>query len=215
MGASDQLPDMHTRASGEHPVAAPTLIEDLPIGSMVGEYRVESQIGEGGMGRVYAAIHPIIGKRVAVKVLRRGRSEDDDAAGRFVQEARLVNQINHPNHEGTLDIVVRSSTGVTSYLAPTWLTPTPTAMPTGLRLAVADLDGDNIPDAIAESSNMLVVLRGNGDGTFTIQTTLTAGGSIVDVGIGDFNGDGHPDLAAAVMTSAGAELDVWLAQCAM
>ena len=35
---------------------------------MLGDYRVEAQIGEGGMGVVYAAVNPLIGKRAAVKV---------------------------------------------------------------------------------------------------------------------------------------------------
>ena len=42
---------------------------DLPEGMEVGEYRVLKKIGEGGMGAVYSAIQPVIGKRVAIKVL--------------------------------------------------------------------------------------------------------------------------------------------------
>src|SRR5262245_48325135 len=49
------------------------------------------------MGRVYAAIHPVIGKRAAVKVLRPELSKNREAVERFIQEARAVNQIGHPN----------------------------------------------------------------------------------------------------------------------
>jgi serine/threonine-protein kinase len=70
---------------------------DLEPGTMVGEYRIEGELGRGGMGRVYAAIHPVIGKRAAVKVLHPALSVEQEAVDRFVQEARAVNQIGHPN----------------------------------------------------------------------------------------------------------------------
>jgi eukaryotic-like serine/threonine-protein kinase len=66
-------------------------------GMMVGEYQVEGLLGEGGMGRVYAAVHPLIAKRAAIKVLRPELSNDPVAVERFVREARSVNQIGHPN----------------------------------------------------------------------------------------------------------------------
>jgi eukaryotic-like serine/threonine-protein kinase len=70
-----------------------TLVEGVALG----EYRIESKIGEGGMGTVYAAIHPVIGKRVAVKVLKRAFCEELRTVERFVDEARAVNRIQHPN----------------------------------------------------------------------------------------------------------------------
>ena len=70
---------------------------DLPVGAMVGEYRVEKRIGSGGMGIVFAAAHPVIGKRVAIKVLRADVCDDAVAVQRFIDEARVVNQIEHPN----------------------------------------------------------------------------------------------------------------------
>ena len=69
----------------------------LVPGMMVGEYRVESKLGEGGMGAVYGAIHPLIGKRAAIKVLKRELCSNPEAVERFVLEARSVNQIGHPN----------------------------------------------------------------------------------------------------------------------
>ncbi len=70
---------------------------DLPEGSIVGEYRIERKLKHGGMGTVYEAVHQMINKRAAVKVLKRELCENDEALHRFVQEARAVNQINHPN----------------------------------------------------------------------------------------------------------------------
>jgi serine/threonine-protein kinase len=63
----------------------------------IGEYRVESKLGEGGMASVYAAIQPTIRKRVAIKVISRVLSSNAIIVERFVQEARAVNIIRHPN----------------------------------------------------------------------------------------------------------------------
>src|SRR5262245_59558707 len=70
---------------------------DLPEGMEVGEYRVLRKIGEGGMGSVYAAIQPVIGKRVAIKVLAQHIAKNPELVRRFVDEARAVNKIGHPN----------------------------------------------------------------------------------------------------------------------
>jgi serine/threonine-protein kinase len=71
--------------------------QDLLPGQDVGEYRVESVLGQGGFGTVYAAVHPLIGKRAAIKVLARKYSADPAVVSRFVAEARAVNQIRHRN----------------------------------------------------------------------------------------------------------------------
>ncbi|MGE0549068.1 MAG: protein kinase [Kofleriaceae bacterium] len=70
---------------------------EIGPGSMVGEYQIEGMLGEGGMGRVYSATHPVIAKRAAVKVLHPELSMHREAVERFIQEARSVNQIGHPN----------------------------------------------------------------------------------------------------------------------
>ena len=67
------------------------------LGVDVGGYVIEAEIGRGGMGVVYSASHPVIGKRAAIKVLGREASNNPAAVERFVQEARAVNQIGHPN----------------------------------------------------------------------------------------------------------------------
>jgi len=70
---------------------------ELEAGTDVGEYRVEAKIGEGAMGVVYAAVHPVISKRVAVKVLKQSLCDDRGAIERFIDEARVVNEIGNPN----------------------------------------------------------------------------------------------------------------------
>jgi serine/threonine-protein kinase len=71
--------------------------EDLPAGSQAGEYVIERKLGEGGMGAVYGARHPVIGKRAAVKVIKRELSASTEGVDRFVREAQAVNTIGHPN----------------------------------------------------------------------------------------------------------------------
>ena len=62
-------------------------------GWMAGEYRLGRKLGEGGFGTVYEAVHPLLKRRAAVKVLHRIAGSDSDAVLRFVAEARAVNQI--------------------------------------------------------------------------------------------------------------------------
>jgi len=70
---------------------------DLLPGEMVGEYRVERVLGKGSFGVVYRAVHPVIGKTAAVKLLKREFSADPIMVSRFIAEARAVNQIRHRN----------------------------------------------------------------------------------------------------------------------
>jgi len=60
-------------------------------------YKIESKLGSGGMGDVYAARHVIIDKPVAVKILRQEYSNDPRQAERFIREARAASRIGHPN----------------------------------------------------------------------------------------------------------------------
>jgi eukaryotic-like serine/threonine-protein kinase len=66
---------------------------DLMPGQQVGEYVIETKLGEGGFGTVFKAGHPLIGKLVAIKVLNRQYSAQPEMVSRFVAEARAVNQI--------------------------------------------------------------------------------------------------------------------------
>jgi serine/threonine-protein kinase len=70
---------------------------DLTSGTTVGEYQVEKKLGEGGFGAVYKAVHPLIGKQAAIKVLNRQFSSNPQMVSRFIAEAKSVNQIRHRN----------------------------------------------------------------------------------------------------------------------
>ena len=65
--------------------------------STIGPYRVIRQLGEGGMGVVFEAVHDAIERRVAIKVLHPEYAKDRETAARFFDEARAVNRIEHPS----------------------------------------------------------------------------------------------------------------------
>src|SRR3954462_4495334 len=76
----------------------------LATGSKLGPYEIVGQIGAGGMGEVYRAKDPRLGRDVAVKVLPASFSEDGDRLRRFEQEARSAGVLNHPNITAVYDI---------------------------------------------------------------------------------------------------------------
>ena len=65
----------------------------IATGQSIGNYRILNKIGTGGMGAVYLAEHPLIGKRVALKVIHRELAGNREVVSRFFQEARAVNKI--------------------------------------------------------------------------------------------------------------------------
>jgi serine/threonine-protein kinase len=66
------------------------------IGATFGNYRILSQLGAGGMGTVFEALHESIDRRVAIKVLRPEIACSTEFLGRFLTEARASSRITHP-----------------------------------------------------------------------------------------------------------------------
>ncbi|MFH1129905.1 MAG: serine/threonine-protein kinase, partial [Pseudomonadota bacterium] len=71
--------------------------KDLLLGRKFGNYQLEEVLGVGGMGTVYRAIHPALGKQVAIKVLSPEMADDRTALGRLIDEARAAAAIGHEN----------------------------------------------------------------------------------------------------------------------
>src|SRR5260370_7906540 len=67
------------------------------IREQLGQYSILGPIGAGGMGEVYVAHDPILGRKVAIKILPVRLSGDRDTLTRFTQEARSASALNHPN----------------------------------------------------------------------------------------------------------------------
>ena len=84
---------------------------DLLIGQTIGNYLVTQKLGEGGMGSVYLAEHPSIGKKVALKVLHSEFSTNQEVAARFFHEAKAVNDIGHPNIVDIVDFGILQAAG--------------------------------------------------------------------------------------------------------
>ena len=69
----------------------------LTPGTLLGPYEIVELIGEGGMGAVYKARDPRLGREVAVKIIAAEKMEDPDRKRRFVHEARAASALNHPH----------------------------------------------------------------------------------------------------------------------
>jgi len=94
----------------------------LSEGTRLGPYEVRSFISEGGMGEVYAAYDPRLGRRVAIKALTRPLAELPEFRRRFEQETQAISRLNHKNictifdtgvHEGRPYIVMELIEGQT------------------------------------------------------------------------------------------------------
>jgi serine/threonine-protein kinase len=90
------------------PQAGPSSPDHI-IGQTVGNYLVTQKLGEGGMGSVYLAEHPTIGKKVALKILHAEFASNPEVADRFFTEAKAVNAIGHPNIVDIVDYGVIQS----------------------------------------------------------------------------------------------------------
>ena len=77
-------------------------------GTRLGPYQIVSALGAGGMGEVYRARDPRLGREIAIKVLPTAFSADADRLRRFEQEARAAAALNHPNILAVYDIGTES-----------------------------------------------------------------------------------------------------------
>ena len=86
----------------------------LEPGTKLGNYELIGKIGAGGMGAVYKAYQPTLGRYVAIKVLPPQTAGDPTFAERFAQEAKAIGKLRHPNivtafdfaHEGDVAFLV-------------------------------------------------------------------------------------------------------------
>jgi tRNA A-37 threonylcarbamoyl transferase component Bud32 len=75
-----------------------------PVGTLLnGRYRLDAEIGTGGMSTVYRAFDTVLERQVAIKIMHREIAEDSDQLERFRREARAVAQLNHPHIVTVID----------------------------------------------------------------------------------------------------------------
>jgi HEAT repeat protein/tRNA A-37 threonylcarbamoyl transferase component Bud32 len=77
---------------------------DPLVGTQIGDYLITGLIDQGGMGLVYTAEHVTLKNKTACKVLRRELLGQEEMSQRFLQEAKLISQIRHPNLIDIFDI---------------------------------------------------------------------------------------------------------------
>src|SRR5687768_4020625 len=69
-----------------------------------GKYRIDSFVSAGGMGSVYRALHVMLDKTVAVKVIKNELVTSDEVVARFQREARAASNLDHPNIVSVYDL---------------------------------------------------------------------------------------------------------------
>ncbi len=113
---------------------------------VAGKYRIEGQLGEGGMGVIYAATHLVTSKPVAIKWLPADKRSDERRA-RLLVEAQAAGRVDHPNvvdvydfgeHEGAVFLVMERLNGMPLTAA---LAPGPMTMHDAIRLMMPILRG--------------------------------------------------------------------------
>jgi tRNA A-37 threonylcarbamoyl transferase component Bud32 len=83
-----------------------------PVGTLLSNrYRLDAQVGTGGMSTVYRAFDTVLERQVAIKLMHREIAGDSDQLERFRREARAVAQLNHPHVVGVIDADEESEDG--------------------------------------------------------------------------------------------------------
>jgi tRNA A-37 threonylcarbamoyl transferase component Bud32/tetratricopeptide (TPR) repeat protein len=72
-------------------------VGQLAPGSQVGRYQILGAVGRGGMGEVYAAYHPDLDRRIALKVVGQWGADSAELRARLLREARAIARLSHPN----------------------------------------------------------------------------------------------------------------------
>jgi tetratricopeptide (TPR) repeat protein/predicted Ser/Thr protein kinase len=76
----------------------------IPVGTLLGPYKILAPLGAGGMGEVYRASDTRLGREIALKILPQEMCRDGSMRARFELEARAVSALNHPNIVSIYDI---------------------------------------------------------------------------------------------------------------
>jgi eukaryotic-like serine/threonine-protein kinase len=98
-GSNPRIPRQAAVETGSGPVTA-----GPPVPRKIGNYEITGYLGSGGMADVYVGVHPVLGRKAAIKLLRRELLADASLRQRFLQEARITDRLRHPNIVDILDV---------------------------------------------------------------------------------------------------------------
>src|SRR5262245_50708981 len=103
-----RMTDSRSAAADPNPMKDPSLTEvtraAVPVPTPAGRYEILDEIDRGGMGTIYRATDTVLGREVAVKLLQDRFGPTSAAASRFVDEARIAGQLQHPGIPAVHDL---------------------------------------------------------------------------------------------------------------
>jgi serine/threonine protein kinase len=110
--ASGAIPESGDWAAGSNPripahrpaESSGPILAGPPVPRRIGNYEITGFLGSGGMADVYIGVHPVLGRRAAIKLLRRELLGDHGLRQRFLQEARITDHLRHQNIVDILDV---------------------------------------------------------------------------------------------------------------
>jgi eukaryotic-like serine/threonine-protein kinase len=180
-------------------------------GQAVGNYRIVRVLGEGGMGVVYEAVHPILGRRAAIKVLKLtpGIPVGAKVVERFFTEARLVASLGHENIVEAFDFGEVTLGGVSSYYVAMELLE-------GESLRAALKRGPLAPARVAALGRQAAAALGTAHASGVVHRDVKPDNlflarrpdgrevlKILDFGIAKLMGDAHATPQASALTKSG------------
>ncbi len=177
------------------------------IGRTLGHYRIDSKLGEGGMGVVYRAFDTHLDRAVAIKVLRPDATASPDRKRRFVQEAKSASALNHPGIVHIYDIdTANLPDGPTDFIAMEFVpgkTLDQYIGKSGLSLKDALKYGIQIADALARAHAAGIVHRDLKPANIIVADDGRV--KLLDFGLAKLTEviDGDPEGATATMAAQG------------
>lgn len=167
----------------------------------IGPYEILGLLGEGGMGTVYRARDPRLDRIVALKVLRQDGAGDADRQARFIQEAKSVSALNHPNivtvhdmgvHDGMAYMVMELIEGQSLDQLIT---------PRGMRISEVLRIASQVADAFAEAHAARIVHRDLKPANVMVQPNGRV--KVLDFGLAKLLQESAPQPGMVTQTAAG------------